>query len=255
MKMFPRLSLQTLLIGLGIFWVTGPAAAQSPVEVPAGQRIFKTTGKSGNVIYFAKTLLDYPEAFDLRWDTQVATYKNQAIYTVTLNEGCEGSSTYRMLSIVGPYASFKGSSGGYCEGAAHPSAFQWIGARNLKTGKKASLTEIFAASDLYQALLGDGVIKKALKDERPANLDELLDATEGGCKYYIGKHILSAFAFHHVKGDKVAVRIGLSHGCEVMRGNFGQLGIYLPIPAKLQKALREAERGGTLMKQMGKLKY
>jgi len=52
--------------------------------------------------------------------------------------------------------------------------------------------------------------------------------------------MLRSFAFHHVKGNDVAVRIGLSHGCEVMRGNFTQLGVYLPMPKKMRSALERA---------------
>jgi hypothetical protein len=61
--------------------------------------------------------------------------------------------------------------------------------------------------------------------------------------YYLDADMLQNFAFHHVKGDQVAVRIGLSHGCEVARGALTQIGLYLPIPKALAEPLAAAANG------------
>jgi len=58
---------------------------------------------------------------------------------------------------------------------------------------------------------------------------------------------LTSFAFHHIKGDQVAVRVGLSHSYEVCRGTFAQVGLYLTPQAELMKQLKAAQAAGLLM--------
>lgn len=55
-------------------------------------------------------------------------------------------------------------------------------------------------------------------------------------------------------GEKAAIRIGLSHGCEAARGNLTQLGIVLNIPVKLKALLQEAntEKNGFFGKSIKK---
>jgi hypothetical protein len=62
-------------------------------------------------------------------------------------------------------------------------------------------------------------------------------------RYYLPDDFLRHFAFHHVEGNKVAVRIGLSHGAEVWRGHLTQMGLLLPIPARLSRPLEAAAKG------------
>ena len=145
--------------------------------------------------------------------------------------------------------------GGYCEGSAHPFAFQHFKSTDLTTGAELSLLDIFNEDDIFRALLSDGVIQKTLGTEKPANLKQLFNMADGGCDYSINENILKTFAFHHVKKNKVAVRIGVEYGCEVMRGKFTQLGIYLRIPDGLKQHLEGASTSGLLMNKMSKLPY
>lgn len=135
-----------------------------------------------------------------------------------------------MLSIVGPYISFEVSY--YAEGGAHPSYGTFYKVINIINGKRVSLKQLFSKKVLFKTLIADSVIKKALS-ATPRNLDELFKNADGGCEMFIHESILSSFAFHHIKNNKVAVRIGISHGCEINRGDFTQIGIYLPIPKNL----------------------
>ncbi|MOA38312.1 hypothetical protein D3C78_1599830 [compost metagenome] len=54
--------------------------------------------------------------------------------------------------------------------------------------------------------------------------------------------MLEYFSFHHVKGNQVAVRLGLGHGCETARGSLTVLGMYLPIPPALAPKLAAANK-------------
>ncbi len=51
-----------------------------------------------------------------------------------------------------------------------------------------------------------------------------------------------AVAFHHLEGDKVAVRIAFSYASEMCRGRKFVVGVLLPIPAALKPALERAEK-------------
>lgn len=160
--------------------------------------------------------------------------------------------SWRLLSIVGPLVSVELHTEGYVTGAAHPYAYAAITAYDARRGgKPAVLTDYFAERDILAALLGDAIVRKALAAQAPAakprTLAALLAALEGyqsdDCVYGFSSDLMSRFAFHHVAGDRVAVRFGLSHGCEVARGQLTILAVYLPIPAALRADLAAARAG------------
>ena len=154
-----------------------------------------------------------------------------------------------LLSIVGPYISYKNEYS--CGGGAHPSYGKKYITYNIETNNEVNLLDIFKQSDLFEALLIDPFIQQHLSKKDPKDLHELFDHL-----YFedldFGKHMLKQFAFHHIKNDMVAIRIGISHGNELARGNFSQIGIYLPIPDQLNNFLIKAENEKTLMKDMDK---
>ena len=156
------------------------------------------------------------------------------------------SSRYDLASLVGPLLSVKESL--YWEGGAHPGYLTRLETTNLETGKSpVLLTDLFPEAALLAALLKDQIIQKSLAGGKPKTIQELIRMADGGCE--INFHLLDeSFAFHHIKKDRVAIRIGLSHGCEVMRGHYTELGIYLPIPPGLRDFLEEAANGGTLQR-------
>lgn len=171
----------------------------------------------------------------------------------------DADESYRVLSIVGALVSFENVFGGDC-GGAHPQEFSaWTAVDAARGAQPVSLATLFPEGAILRALLADRLVKKALQGQRvPESLDALLKALAWmkgggepeGCAYTFGEDLLQHFAFHHVEGGQVAVRIGLSHGCEVMRGNLTQIGILLPIPAGLIADLASAasREHGFLMK-------
>jgi hypothetical protein len=159
-------------------------------------------------------------------------------------QGCEGEQTDRLLSVVGSIVSYEEFVGTTCEGAAHPSAITFYAAVDAAhPGQKLRLTDLFADADVLRALLADAVVKRHVPKPAPKTTAALVKALEGSdpeCEYSFGPDLLNRFAFHHVEGNQVAVRIGLSHGCEVARGKLTQLGILLPIPPTLREPLERA---------------
>lgn len=166
---------------------------------------------------------------------------------------CSLQQRWSVLSAVGPVVSYRQDQDEFCLPAAHPwggATYHALDAR--KPGRKASLLDFFPDQEVLKALLADRLVAKALAGFRPRTslaLVEKLKLTSEGCDYGFDPDMLSAFAFHHLEGNRVAVRIGLSHGCEAARGSLTQLGILLPIPASLKAPLQAAAalQGGFLM--------
>lgn len=179
-------------------------------------------------------------------------------------EGCEEEERAFVLSLIDGFATVEISGGGYCEGAAHPFGFQnWATVyvvkpfkkdaqiENFWTYNKVSITHFFPEEQVLKALLQDSVIKKYLPENaKPKTILALSEMLDGDCEISF-RDLEYHFAFHHIKGDQIAVRFGLPYGCEVARGNFTQLGIYLPIPEKWKTRFNSAKKNKNLMKDIG----
>ena len=175
---------------------------------------------------------------------------------------CEYGRKVGVLSFVGNYVSLRRSTYANCLYLAHPmlqTDYAVINAAN--PGQPVTLTDLFPEADLLKALLADPLVKQALAERgvrrNPQKLQQLvasLNEWSGKCEYYFPEDFLSRFAFHHLEGKKVAVRIGLPHGCEAARGNLTELGILLPVPSALRTALQAANSGkqGFLVKNKPK---
>ena len=124
---------------------------------------------------------------------------------------------------------------------------------SLELGFEISITDLFDESLVLKALLNDKIVKKSLGNNTPLSLEELTQVADGGCDMSFFDFPYS-FAFHHVKGNDVAIRIGLPHGCEVMRGKFTQIGIYLSIPVGASSLFKIADKNKTLMRDQWRFK-
>jgi hypothetical protein len=196
---------------------------------------------------------------------------------------CVIDQDYTLMSVVGSIISIQDHYYLGCEQTAHPSGSSRFIAIDLSKPTKGvarrpensdytlpdnavSLAEIFPEEDILRALLADSLIKKALanseKPDTPRTLAQLLEAfrtevsvaeDERSC-FSVSDELLTRFAFHHIEGDKVAVRLGLS-GTAVCREFLTQIGILLPIPASLKSALTNAAAGkeGFLMKDQKRI--
>lgn len=167
--------------------------------------------------------------------------------------GFERNVDIKLLSVVGPYVSFEEDTEEEWPSMPHPETharFATVDVR--KPLQPVSLTDIFPESDLLQALSADSVIKKAIGTKvHPATLAELLKRLENSqfqaCPDHSGQFaltgdILTRFAFHHIDGDKVFVRIGLSN-LYGANDSVTQIGIALLIPAQLKQSCVEASSG------------
>jgi hypothetical protein len=172
--------------------------------------------------------------------------------------GSQVEARARIKSVVGSIMTLEQREYANAPGVASPGLEGRYVAYDLANpGKQLQLTDVFPEADVYKALMGDKLILDSLKKTgaKPSNLKELMDAiafNSGHCEYGFDDSLLTRFAFHHVEGNRVAVRIGLSDGAGACRGNLTQIGIFLPIPEKLKPAIEQAGKDGTLAADLGR---
>lgn len=203
----------------------------------------------------------------------------------TQPEACSYERVFRLLSVVGSLISFEDEYSDDC-GGAHPSADIRYTTIDLskpgelsyarkgetpmmdtdlaKPGKIVTLTDYFSEPDILRAILADSVIRKELLSlnrtsvNTLAELPELFAANDYGLEvadFELRPDFLTRFAFHHVEGDKAAVRLDLPAHSGANRGQHLQLGLLLTIPESLQQqfALAAARQQGFLMKDAGQV--
>jgi hypothetical protein len=200
---------------------------------------------------------------------------------------CTYERTFKILSVVGSLLSFEEAYYAFCQGWAHPAVETRLTALDLAkpgelayagsasfppidldlsaSGKAVKLTDLAAASDILSALLNDPIIRKTLENiGQPASARTLHELQQfladqslevGECLFRFPEDVFTRFAFHHVEGDYIAVRLGLPPNVSACRTQHAQLGLLLPIPPALKRALTLAawRRAGFLMQDQRKI--
>ncbi|MFP2905497.1 hypothetical protein ACLESD_10635 [Pyxidicoccus sp. 3LFB2] len=173
--------------------------------------------------------------------------------------GWEGSESFKVLSVVGPWVSYEKSSGGFT-GGAHPYASTVYVTEDVTKPKGAfSLLDVFPEKDVVAALKADRFIRKHIHDEAAfksaQTVEALMQSLEPGedcVGFDLGglDSVKHSVAFHHVEGTKVAVRIAFGYAAEACRGQHFVVGVLLPLPAPLRPAFERAARreAGFLLK-------
>lgn len=171
--------------------------------------------------------------------------------------------TFEVLSIVGPLMTYRESGEGYEPGTAHPTRYEVLHVLDLARPRaKPSLLDYFSETQMVAALKADPWIRKFANPERgfrrAATLQELVDALDpewaqekaepGDCAFDVSfgrGGLVEQFYFHHLARDRVAVRIEVAPGsewCNRVQGT-QEVGLLLPIPARLREALLKAQSG------------
>ena len=124
------------------------------------------------------------------------------------------------------------------------------------------LTDYFPEKAVFQALLADPGVKKALArrepplPQSPRSLGELYASfkdeplDDGECSYELPEDFLTRFAFHHLEEGNVAIRLALPCLGRGLPGPFYlELDLLLPVPETLKEplALAQTRKAGFLM--------
>jgi hypothetical protein len=174
------------------------------------------------------------------------------------------TATAKPLSVVGSLLCIREDH--YWEGGAHPSGSISYAAIDVAHPKrKLQLTDFFPDAQVRDALWADNIVHKTLVGGgvkgKPATARALEKALaikyfggEEGHTYCFTPDFLSQFSFHHLEGDRVAVRLCVPWGAEIYRFQSTEIGILLPVPASLRSQLQAAADGkaGFLTRQYAK---
>jgi hypothetical protein len=241
--------------GIEIEWTTEDLFAKSDQQV---ERIFNSLAKRGYDQFLA----------------DISTVDK----TKGRSNNCEYRRDFELLSVVGTLISFADNEYVDC-GGAHPTTevrfttidlarpdevFYGEGENAMdidfrKPGKAVKLIDYFPESDVLNALLADRVIKRALANARIsspprtlASLSEIFaknDYVLNETEVSLRPDFLTRFAFHHIEGDMVAVRLNLPSIAFAYRSQ--QIGLLLPIPSELRQplALTAIGQEGFFMKE------
>jgi len=187
-----------------------------------------------------------------------------------------------LLSVVGSLISYKDEYSDYCGGAHGSESVRFTTVDISKTKRLAyatgnstplmdvditdartgivNLSDYFTEGDLVNALLSDQVMRRAISSSQvtnhPKTLREILNQLSsegymlGDSGFELPSDYLTRFAFHHLEGDRVAIRISLRPASVANQSQHAELGLLLRIPDGLRSALNAAasKREGFLMK-------
>lgn len=155
------------------------------------------------------------------------------------------SADYRLLSVVGPFVSFREDWSAVIGGRTSKGT-RYVTV-DIRQGRDVSLTALYDEKTLLKALLKNRVVATELGKRKVNSLKELFRSPRRSCGPFLNSIILSSFAFHHVKRNSVGVRLCVFEGCEVMRGASRQLDITLPLPKLYKTDFKNAVKGRMLM--------
>jgi hypothetical protein len=192
---------------------------------------------------------------------------NQGVFYMSEIEMCTKTLDEQELSKVGPFLSLQEDVDIMCPGAAHPANEHKFATIVDETALE--ITNIFKPEDVYTALMNDALVKRALNqaDMHPKNYYELKAAlnSDNGCgipvlddkaPYRLNGKLFKEFAFHHLEGDRVAVRMLTEQVGGADRNLLTQLGVLLPVPEKYRsefEAASKGQNGNFLMKDSDRL--
>jgi hypothetical protein len=282
-----------MIVGI-LAWVAGieSQAAGAPPVLPQGKKAAKAiwAGKSGGfaISWTTANIQARPLKKPGRLAFSAAQLARRGFQTFISPPHLDGSEervTYErkftLLSVVGSIVSLKDELYYNIQPSAHPGLETRFTAIDLarsgeviyvsppegdpfeldlaKLGKVAKLTDYFPEKEVLKALLNNAIIQEELGGESPQSLSKLFGLLKGlqinEIPYFLPRDFLTRFVFHHLEGNKVAVRLGLPSGGGPARGLHAELDLLLPIPPAMKKPLALAAPGqeGFLMADHNKI--
>lgn len=179
---------------------------------------------------------------------------------------CKDEITVRLVSVVGPIATFEFATSILCERAANISSqITWITVDLRKPGvvkdigvidpgeptMNTSLLDIYPEATILAALLSNPLIKKALGGKSKVLPTTLEDVWEGGFlkvrkkeedNNLLTKYSLNQFKFQRLEANKVVVALELLDVHNPRMGKVESIEIMLPFPANLTEELSNASK-------------
>ncbi len=245
-SLFPRLFLATLCLSLSVVSVASSVDSAAWQRAAGAYTIKLDNGditvlKGGKVVFSARG--------------QAAKYVPPSFVLTRGRQdemGCLIEVAYTPLSLVGDVLSYQRtyrSVPGECPELLRDTGTVALKSVNLHTLAPEKIVNLFPEAAVLGALRRDAFIRRLasadVKTTTLAGLGQLL-ARQEDCSARFTPD--AGFGFHHLKGNLVAVRLGLAYSCPSLADDpkVTQLGLLLRAPAALKKALAQ----GVLMNDM-----
>lgn len=175
---------------------------------------------------------------------------------------CFLSNYFTPGAILGDVVSYEHESGFHCGTVSGEWRYATVDIRN--STRFLDLRDFFDDDELLRAFLANAQlsadVRKSIDEKKldamPTTLAQLsafltrYDYQIFNGESYFEEDYLTRFAFHHISGDTVCVRVSATSTSTAGRANHEYADIYLPIPEKLSEILQKADTGnqGFLMK-------
>lgn len=221
------------------------------------QQIFGTTKYrwNGKDLYFKRSLANEVAIFELAAKRYHASFEKEG-------GRCLLSNYFTPAAVVGDIVSYEHESGIICGTAS--GEWRYVTIDVAKPKRFLDLSDFFTDDQILRAFLADpqlsSDVQKSITERKldaiPTTLKELsafltkYDYQIYNGNSYFQSDYLTRFAFHHVEGETICVRVSATSTSTAGRANHQYAEIFLPIPDKLRDALRKADAGneGFLMK-------
>lgn len=175
---------------------------------------------------------------------------------------CFLSNYFSPASVVGDLVSYEHESGFICGTASGEWRYATVDVSNAT--RFLDLRNFFTEDELLLALLANAQLASDIQKSIGEKKLDVVPTTMKQLSGFLTKHdyqlfngssyfepdYLTRFAFHHLEGERICIRVSATSTSTAGRANHEYLEIYLPIPNKLHDRVRKAASGeqGFLMK-------
>jgi hypothetical protein len=192
----------------------------------------------------------------------------------TLEPGCSLKDSIRLVSVFGNYVTYERNSQLTCSDGRPKSERHYITVEATHPDQHLSLADLVTKESVYNALVKEPTIARALKanppKKLPTELNEfvqyLVDATSNpyaktplkldaqGCTG-VSANLISEFAFYTAEKDEAVTKLALQSKLGLCRGMPADLTISLALPDRFRSVLSQAARrqSGFLMSEVAKI--
>ena len=186
------------------------------------------------------------------WDMNAISIDGKSIYEArsensfkSKGEPCSGSESLEVLSVVGNIISFRVAGESHCQGSAYPNSWDMIKVIRFEDGYPSyiNLNDLYSIDEIVSSLVEDKWVKSKYNNPKKKYLRSRLNPNTPKQCGELSLEALSSFSFHHIKNNKVAVRVYLPR---CLHASTTVLGVYLDANGQLRKDLLTSDKKSLL---------
>jgi len=186
-----------------------------------------------------------------RWSTNEYYVNDILVYKAskTQKDKCWSEENAKLLSYVGNMVTLNIFGSQHCDGTARLNHWERISTFRVINGKveNVSLLDLFSRDVILGSLINDDYLKSKYPNNIRKNIREEILKTYDSCESVSGPS-LDNFAIHHIRDDKISIRLFLKKCNSSSRAL--QLGLYIAPNDKLLESAKLSNKNGLLMQHL-----